>query len=396
MNNDLSLKVNMLYKILSISLTFPIPFLKMFPSSRFRNIPCPMMPNCPRMHYCYFSHAAQRPSAVLKKILTDSSTQTLAIIPKARSHSLKNPSQPEFYANKRTKIEESGSLVSSIDSVKASTITNQKPANLTSNLQLNSSNSPRVQPNLQSKIPRESRQKAVDAFHRQFSRIYATLPASLAVSHALKQEVAVLVKSTERTYDSLRMGVYRRLMQRVPAKDLNDVGIDGEYACTVSATSSSLDSRLLKRYVIDSEMMVKLRYPTVSALAALMLKIAITDQTKIIDLNQDCIRCGTKFIPDASQSHDCTHHHGRIRSRNVDGSKEFYNTCCNQIKTSNGCVNGPHVFKEESMDLLHSRIPFITIPDSSNSLKVIAIDCEMVFFCFLSSLILQPGLKSQG
>ena len=63
------------------------------------------------------------------------------------------------------------------------------------------------------------------------------------------------------------------------------------------------------------------------------------------------------------------------------GERTRVYTCCSRpADTGEGCSQGPHVFYESDIDILHSRHPFSTVPASSpKALDVVALDCEMVY-----------------
>jgi RNA exonuclease 1 len=64
----------------------------------------------------------------------------------------------------------------------------------------------------------------------------------------------------------------------------------------------------------------------------------------------------------------------------VDGSKVRTFTCCQGELGARGCSRGPHVFKEESFQELHQRIPFVELDDKSEGhMDVVALDCEMSY-----------------
>jgi hypothetical protein len=134
----------------------------MFPSSRFRGINCPLMPSCANS-YCYFAHKHIRTNSVL----VNASTQT----------DILKRSVPASSAEKTQHTDKKIKLDVSVKDMDAKPAVSRAPV------------APTITPNIHSKIPRETRQAAVNAFFKQFLRIYQNILSqspNLAHIHSLK------------------------------------------------------------------------------------------------------------------------------------------------------------------------------------------------------------------
>ncbi|WFD06314.1 RNA exonuclease 3 [Malassezia vespertilionis] len=113
--------------------------------------------------------------------------------------------------------------------------------------------------------------------------------------------------------------------------------------------------------------------------------------------NHMCARCSVDFrvapLTTAQAKEACRFHPGRARREPTsEGSRRrvFRYSCCGRTVDGNAlgddrCATGPHVFKEEALDALHNREPFVTTKElaeqvgSTGALDVAALDCEMSY-----------------
>lgn len=366
----------------------------MFPSSaRMRGISCPRFPNCPLKMFCRFTHSRASLASVATQTTTAKRTHSLIDQEtNARVNSDADLIQCAFSdrPERMKKVALNEIEAADVDVPKQKSNINALKShiqNMTETIPHAGpfGTSPRIGASLQSKVNRALRQKALDVFFLQFSRIYANIDcASVIYDHAIKQELQLLAKSTEKTYPTYKMGIYRRLKQRAPSKSLSDIGIDGEWNEQVIsgrlvynlATPPCLKS--LEQYLMTSSELQAHEYPVFNDNSS-----EVTKQYSESNL-KTCIRCNSsftcvdhtkldlsrKFSEDDSEAESlktprvepgktlpqCTFHYGRIRTRIVEGKKERYYLCCNQDITQKGCTIGPHVYKEELQELLDMRV----------------------------------------
>ncbi|KAG0236225.1 RNA exonuclease 3 [Actinomortierella wolfii] len=190
------------------------------------------------------------------------------------------------------------------------------------------------------------RQKVVTQLYEAFCQIYASLKDgdSLACEHAIAQESDIHKKTTQGTYKSLAAVTLQRLKKRPPATSPEDVGIEGEWTPMNETLSSAEVWELAKSYCQTKQQLQEYGYPV--------------ELPEILDPVPDpkgiCDRCGDKI--------------------------RIYR-CCNEPVGSKGCTNGAHVYKEDDLSLLHTRVPFVETPDRSTPAphRMVAMDCEMCY-----------------
>ncbi|KAJ3096704.1 RNA exonuclease 3, partial [Physocladia obscura] len=257
---------------------------------------------------------------------------------------------------------------------------------------------PRVAIALNSKVDRTKRQKVLDLFFNEFSRIYAplsaTAPSSLAQQHALKQEHLLNQKSASATmYSTLAVPIVNRLKKRALATSITDTGIDGEYKAATVATAPPSINAFESLITTTAELTVN-NYPITadeSRLHPFGQDFAPRDSGFLFEGPKSCERCHHDFVPplvmDDADFQACTYHRVRATFQQVGGSggsKQRIYVCCNGDQSSPGCAIGPHVFKEIQFDALHARIPFTRLPPPPATPKqqqhaVVACDCEMSY-----------------
>ena len=237
---------------------------------------------------------------------------------------------------------------------------------------------PTIQPSLTSKIPREKRQKVLEKYYNEFTRIYQPLSTclELASCHALDQELQVHSKSTIKSYTTFGIGVLSRLRQRSVALDDQDVGIDGVYKPRVlednQAKKLVVPRPFLDGLCLSEELMETLEYPKV------VTSTATTNQSIDEDTGpkmETCERCQEKFDPLQvvfKNSQECTYHWGRRRRMAVGTDRVF--SCCQGELQAAGCSVGPHVFKQSLDFSTFSKVPDTMQPTHHD---LLALDCEM-------------------
>ena len=290
----------------------------MFSSSRFKNITCPKQCKSPT---CWFSHSSLRI----------------------------NPSKSTLQQFKQPLL-------------KKQKITQSKPPSTPS--------APKLSPSLSSKVSTIQRQKSINLFHLQFSRIYnslgSDLQSSLSATHSLLQEQEIHDRNTvsNSTYVGACVSVLNNLKKREESVGINDTGIDKNYKKPIVIDSSillELDNLVLK-YVE----LIQLDYPLPPFI------------DKDIDSSTSCDRCNKRIsIPLKKNTElDCVYHPGRITSKisSINGKERNY-SCCNSFE---GCAIGHHVYSDEDVNILHKKIPFIEL-NSFKGLKAVGLDCEMSY-----------------
>ncbi|KAI8908008.1 ribonuclease H-like domain-containing protein, partial [Gorgonomyces haynaldii] len=191
-----------------------------------------------------------------------------------------------------------------------------------------------------------------------------------AKEHALEQERQLYLKSNQKTYATLRMGILRRLIKRPEAVDTRDVGIDGQY--TARKQNIILESgqlALLDSLVMTQEQQTLHGYPT---------SIPEPSDALLVDHRQ-CDRCSNRYMIRDNHNSACTFHWSRMRSDKRDGQKIRLYRCCGQEKGSPGCSTGPHVFKLSDFSDLHTFVPFTRLSKTEKPMRLMALDCEMAY-----------------
>ncbi|KAG0267458.1 RNA exonuclease 3 [Actinomortierella ambigua] len=222
------------------------------------------------------------------------------------------------------------------------------------------------------------RQKVVTQLYEAFRRIYASLKDGDAVAseHAVAQESDIHKKTTQGTYKSLAAVTLQRLKKRPPATGPDDVGIEGEWNPVKDTSASLLEIwQLAKAYCPTKQQLQDHGYPV-----ELPATLDPIPSPKGI-----CDRCGGSFtIKDHLEESDraaCLYHPLRAKMSKTFGDRVRVFRCCEEPIGSEGCTPGPHVYKEDGLSLLHTRIPFVETPDRSTPAPhaVVAMDCEMCY-----------------
>lgn len=86
-----------------------------------------------------------------------------------------------------------------------------------------------------------------------------------------------------------------------------------------------------------------------------------------------CSRCSSNFklvYPlTAEMTSACNYHWGSLRNAKY--------SCCSCTAESPGCCIGPHVYRNDSDVVLHTRSPFTKLNNNASGHEVLALDCEM-------------------
>ncbi|ORZ10195.1 hypothetical protein BCR42DRAFT_422945 [Absidia repens] len=160
-------------------------------------------------------------------------------------------------------------------------------------------------------------------------------------------------------------------------------GGDWRSTCPILADPSYLANLVLSATQLDA-----MHYPPI---ALLDIPAPVTTTTKgkgavqSAQQQQTCDRCKktyfVKAILGAKDATACVYHPGRLRVSKSFGEKQRSYTCCDDPLGTTGCEKGPHVFKDENMEKMHTAIPFVTVPEGSTNAKkkerLLALDCEM-------------------
>ena len=119
-----------------------------------------------------------------------------------------------------------------------------------------------VQIDWKSEIPQKQRQKAADKIYQEFKRIYANLERpDLVLEHTLKQEIELSKRSSKLVFANNCVGLLRRLRQRPAALDVNDVGIDGEYVPRPVTVNSEIPIKRIEELLVPLSTLVEMEYP---------------------------------------------------------------------------------------------------------------------------------------
>ncbi|CAM0137320.1 unnamed protein product [Umbelopsis sp. WA50703] len=223
-----------------------------------------------------------------------------------------------------------------------------------------SSGPPLILPDLRSQVPQKVRQITATKVYEQFLRIYEPLKDDkiLASQDAVIQERKIHEESVNQAgYKQIAAGVLGRLKKRPPAKNDSDIGIDGEWVDPATRDAKQSISKDLQQYILTEEQLAEMNYPLPDALNVSQL------QDSPIGLVQQCDRCKTQFtVKDMLKKQDleaCRYHYGRLRKIKIHGEFERLYFCCNGPSESKGCTTGPHVYKDENVEDLAKRIPFV-------------------------------------
>ncbi|KAF9432535.1 suppressor of los1-1 [Entomortierella beljakovae] len=229
------------------------------------------------------------------------------------------------------------------------------------------------------------RQAVAVQFYNEFVRIYKPIPKidpGLATEHAMEQEKAVHSKTNQGSYRGIASTVLQRLKKRSVATSETDVGIDGEWVDP--SIKSKEDQALASKWRTATKYI-----QTLDELEANGYPLSIPEGEPLpLERTQICERCQKQFkrLDSLTESEKlaCLYHDRQIRTKRDNiGDRVKYHPCCDGLQGSAGCMEGPHVFKEDDILCLHSRIPFIETPKWGKPNKkyhaVVAMDCEMCY-----------------
>ncbi|KAJ3348602.1 RNA exonuclease 3 [Entophlyctis luteolus] len=274
-------------------------------------------------------------------------------------------------------------------------------------LVLTASNKPMVPIALNSKVDRAKRQRVLDFIFDEFVRIYSPIASlispTLPHEHALKQEMALNMKSTTpQMYSTIAMPVINRLKKRPPATSATDVGIDGEWKPPAAVVPPLNFESLL---ATDADL-ARNGFPLGPARHTFgddhVMNLAASGVGKL-----RCDRCGKEFVwPDILGDSDfevsvrstlvltkekaCKYH--RLRAQYVahptTAERHRVFPCCSADATGasfTGCCAGPHVYKDTDFASMDIRVGYTVLPPSTSlgpgtlHVPVVAIDCEMSY-----------------
>lgn len=231
-------------------------------------------------------------------------------------------------------------------------------------------------------------QAIANRLFQEFKRIYTPILSqqpSIATEHAARQEENILNTAANLAgYKQLAMTILGRLKKRPACTGVEDTGIDGEWK-DLAAKEKEMDDFLnnIDKCVASVEQLKELGYPLPD------LFNAVPEQTFAITTVGDiatCDRCKKEYtVKNMLTKEDmetCTYHPLRMATVQRNGEKRRVYRCCGDAIDSNGCTRGPHVYKEESLTVLHQKMPFVSAParDINGSKirhKLVALDCEM-------------------
>ncbi|KAI8912060.1 ribonuclease H-like domain-containing protein [Powellomyces hirtus] len=206
-------------------------------------------------------------------------------------------------------------------------------------------------------------------------------PISMLCSY---QETQLLGRATAAGYSNVAIEILRRLKERPVAEDEKDVGIDGEWKPRPRVVIAEPPMDELEKLTTPIDQLRLMGYPFPPDETTAVTTPAAEQEDEMAEQHEKCDRCSKRFVPDwpleEADMTVCRHHWGYARSLVSNGVKERQWSCCQQSLESQGCTEGPHVFKEEDTALLEKRIPFTVLPPSSpTSAKIVGIDCEMSY-----------------
>ncbi|KAG1500669.1 hypothetical protein G6F54_003556 [Rhizopus delemar] len=198
-----------------------------------------------------------------------------------------------------------------------------------------------------------------------------------------RQQEAIILNSTANLagYKQKAVSILGNLKKRPVSTGPEDVGIDGEWK-DPALKQNDLKALLerLDECTIPLDGLQELGYPLPDLLHS------AKEESKVeVGSQAVCDRCQkvyvVKDILDKSDAEVCLHHPRRMKTVLVNGEKKRVYRCCEDALESIGCARGPHVYKEDNLNALHNKIPFIRAPaydsNNTNRRKLVALDCEM-------------------
>lgn len=234
-----------------------------------------------------------------------------------------------------------------------------------------------------SRIPVGDRQRSLSALYEQFYKMYAKLDdrKTCAFRDAREQETEIYESTQTNTYKSATANTLIKLKRRAPITDSTSPVIGTENTIrkrleeAERSQSTTLTRSNLKKYI-----------PTPAQLQEYGYVVDIPNtlggsEPSAVGQMKDCSRCNQKYIVEDGDllKDDCKFHDGKAITTKVDGRRSRIMSCCSTQMGSSGCCTGPHVFLEKDAESLNKRAGFIHTPLRSDSLDVVALDCEMSF-----------------
>lgn len=179
----------------------------------------------------------------------------------------------------------------------------------------------------------------------------------------------------------MAMSTIMNLKKRPDSTGPRDIGIDGKWVDPVAVKKSATALyEKAQQHLVPVDMLKKLEYPLPELLDA-----PYEAHGAIVGTLHACDRCKKDYlIKDVLDKDDmdaCVYHPARIKIMKVDGLKEKVYGCCQDELGSTGCSRGPHVYKDNDMNILHQKIRYVRTPardvNSSTRQNIVALDCEM-------------------
>lgn len=217
----------------------------------------------------------------------------------------------------------------------------------------------------------------------QYARIYQpSNNPTLATEQTKLQEEKILSSTINLAgYKQMAMTTIMNLKKRPVSTGGQDIGIDGEWVdpASIKASASFLYERA-QESLVSMDLLEKLQYPLPS-----LLSVPHEQHTAMVGTIHGCDRCkGEYLIKDILDKNDmdsCVYHPSRMKVTKIDGQKEKVYGCCEDPLGSIGCTRGPHVYKDEDLNILHQKKPYLLTPKcntkSTTRQNLVALDCEM-------------------
>ncbi|KAJ8656539.1 hypothetical protein O0I10_007862 [Lichtheimia ornata] len=424
----------------------------MLPSTGlFRKLTCPYYPNCPRIT-CIYSHDAppsaqvsrkrkaaatdlknksNDPAVKKKQIDVDNATTTTKSQPSTMNP--KRPNRPVSENASSTTIQRQRQPPTSTSSTlnkPASSDIRRKVTSASSSLQQTSTTTPSfsssgprriahttkastsatgppiMKPNMRSHAPLKLRQTTVQRIYDHFIRIYAPLiqqhPA-LASEHTERQEAMILEQTTNQAgYKQMAMNVLVQLKKRPESTGIHDVGITSEWTEPSAGNDNQSLADRAQPYVLTQGQMQEMRYPTTAQLEESASATETHEAALTVGTTKKCDRCKKEYVVKdvlgPQENAVCVFHYGKMRNILTHGEKQRTYTCCGESHGSAGCAKGPHVYKDEAIQQLHAKIPYVSTPqEKSDSWRsLIALDCEMAYTTAGMELIRLTAIDGQA
>ncbi|KAI9030897.1 hypothetical protein CLU79DRAFT_731898 [Phycomyces nitens] len=381
-----------------------LPSLKLF-----SQIPCPDLPTCNRAS-CFYSHSLPPVASAIKrrKIITPTKQsvdrpfklpdspakpvdRALASRP-TQSTTAKRPnpqsSRPELIpTNSRSQLVAPPSIYktspkpghgSTLAATKVAT-TMHGPRRIAHTNAAANAGPPVILPNIRSHTPLKIRQVTANKIYEHFCRIYSSLQPDLATQHTVEQEDRIHQNTINPAgYKQMAMTVLMGLKKRPEAIGPTDIGIHGEWVDPGVKVTKSIEA-VSRKYCISENELEKMGYPLSSVLAT-----PGGTGPSMLYKKIKCDRCNRDYkVKDVLDQVDhtlCLYHHGRMRMVMKSGEKHRVYSCCEETYGNEGCVKGPHVYKDEDLETMHGKIAYIKTPVADPAKPragIVALDCEM-------------------